>query len=208
MKKGRRRELGKGEVIETTEGESLNLIAKGFVKRYLISDEGTLGVQVIYGPGNFFPLTLTYKALFDQDIYQGRELFYYEAVTDTVIYVLDTDLLKECVDEDPLLYRDLLFESGRRLHFMIHNLENLALRSSYKRITHHLAYMGRHFGTEKDGKVQIKFPLTQQDLADMLSLTRETVSRNMVQLKKKQLITTGKATIINDLQKLEQEAEN
>src|ERR1051325_6562476 len=84
---GRTYSLGKGQNIQTTEDRRvLNLIKEGFVKRYLISNDGTLGVQIIYGPDDIFPLTLMFQALLNQDIYEGPEVFYYETMGPVELY--------------------------------------------------------------------------------------------------------------------------
>jgi CRP-like cAMP-binding protein len=96
--------------------------------------------------------------------------------------------------------------SGKRLHSTLHGLENLTLKSSYFRVAHELLYMAQRFGEQTEKGVKILIPLTHQDLADILSLTRETVSTCMVQLREKGLITTNRNIVVKDLGKLEKEA--
>jgi CRP-like cAMP-binding protein len=203
---GRQYKLSKGQVIQSSDQRQvINLINKGYIKRYLIANDGNLGIQVIYGPGDIFPLTLAFKILFDQDIYEGPEVYHYEAMTDSEIYTIDTDTLERASNKDDELYKFLLQESGVRLHSMINGLENLSLRRSYKRVAHQLTYLARRFGEKKtDGSVQICIPLTHQDMADILSATRETVSQSMAKLRSKGLIETDKYISIPDIEKLEQ----
>jgi CRP-like cAMP-binding protein len=207
LQNSRRRELSKGQIVQSTEGHTVNLLNEGYVKRYLISNDGALGTQIIYGPGNLFPITVLFKTLFNQDIYEGPEIFYYEAMSDIKLSTLDSRLFIEAAAKDSIIYRDLLSEAGSRLHATIHGLENLSLKSSYKRLAHQLVYFGRSFGKkDPSSSVMIKVPLTHQTLADMLSLTRETVSIGFVQLRKKKLIITGKNIVIPNIEKLEKEA--
>ncbi len=182
------------------------MVTKGFVKRYLISNEGTYGVQVIYGPGDIFPITLAFSALFKREINEGPEIYYYEAMTEVELYTLDESDLITAVENDPTLYRDLFAICGNRLHSTLQGLENLTLKSSYQRVAHELVYMAKHFGVKKNSGTVIQVPLTHQDIADMLSLTRETVSTAMVQLRKKKLINTGKAISVPDIEKLADES--
>lgn len=205
--KGRQYKIPKGQIIQSTDDRRVfNLITKGFVKRYLISNEGSYGVQVIYGIGDIFPITLAFSALFKREINEGPETYYYEAMTEVELYTLDESDLVNAVQENPLLYRDLFAICGNRLHSTLQGLENLTLKTSYQRVAHELLYMAKTFGDKRAGGMTIAVPLTHQDIADILSLTRETVSTAMVQLRKKGLIKTGKNIVIPSLDKLEAEA--
>jgi CRP-like cAMP-binding protein len=207
MLKGRRFKLTKSQIVQSTDDRRVfNYIVTGYIKRYLISNDGSLGVQVIYGPGEIFPITLAFSVLFDQAINESPETYYYEAMTDGEIYTINEEDLKASVDADPKLYRDLMAIAGKRLHSTLHGLENLTLKSSYYRVAHELLYIAQRFGEKKAGSVKICIPLTHQDLADILSLTRETVSTCMVQLREKGLISTGRNIIVKDIKRLEEEA--
>lgn len=204
---GRHYKLPKGQIIQSTEDRRVfNLIESGYVKRYLIANDGSLGVQVMYGPGDVFPITLAFSAIFDQKINESPETYYYEAVTPMEMFTVDEATLKLAVEKDPKLYKSLLAIAGKRLHSTLHGLENLTLSNSYRRVAHELLYLAMRFGEEKDEGTRIIVPLTHQDLADILSLTRETVSTCMVQLRDKKLITTNKNIVIKDMKKLEEEA--
>jgi len=207
MLQGRRFKLSKGQIIQSTDDRRVfNYVTKGYVKRYLISNEGNLGVQVIYGPGDVFPITLAFSILFDQEINESPETYYYESMTEVEIYTINEQDLKDKVEADPSLYRDLMAVAGKRLHSTLHGLENLTLKTSYYRVAHELLYIAQRFSEPTGSGAKILLPLTHQDLADILSLTRETVSTCIVQLREKGLIKTGKNIIVADMKKLEEEA--
>lgn len=207
MLKGRHFKLSKGQIVQSTDDRRVfNYLTAGYVKRYLISNDGSLGVQVIYGPGDVFPITLAFSALFEQNINESPETYYYETMTDAELYTVNESDLKESVEADPSLYKDLMAISGKRLHSTLHGLENLTLKTSYFRVAHELLYMAQRFSEKSPQGAKILIPLTHQDLADILSLTRETVSTCMVQLRQKGLITTGKHICVKDMEKLENEA--
>lgn len=207
LRRGRKYNLTKKQIIQSTEDRQVvNLIESGYVKRYMISNDGSLGVQVIYGPGDIFPLTLVFRGLFNQHIYDGPEVYYYEAMSDTEIYTVDlSDLLKE-TEKNPDIYKDLFSEAGKRLHSTLNGLENVQLRSSYKRVAHQLAYFGRQFGRKTEAGIEINLPLTHEDIANILSATRETISTCMIRLRKKGLIKTEKNIVIPSMKALEEEA--
>ncbi len=208
MKRGRRTKLPKGQVLQSTDNSShLFLVTRGYVKRYLILNNGSIRTQIVYGTSDIFPLTMVFKTLLGQSLYEGPEVYYYETMTETEIYSIDSQKLEELVTTYPRLYRDLFSEAGRRLYFNIANLENVSLPTSYQRVAHQLAFLARVFGERRLFGVKITLPLTHQDIADMLSISRETVSVCMVTLRNKKLLkTSGRAIIVPDLDRLSEEA--
>lgn len=65
---------------------------------------------------------------------------------------------------------------------------NLEFRTAKERVIYRLLYLGRHYGHQKNTKTQIAMPVIYQDMADSLSLTRETVNRTMMGLIKQGLV--------------------
>ena len=208
MLAGDRRKFPKGHILQSTDERFIfNFVLSGYVKRYLIRNDGSLGVQVIYGPNDLFPITLAFSMLFDRPVSESKETYYYEAMTPLTVYSLGKDQFNEAVRKDPQLYRGLLAISGKRLHSTLHGLENLTLGNAYRRVAHELLYMAQRFGEEQPGGgIKVAIPLTHQDLADILSLTRETVSVNMARLRQKKLLKSGRNVIIPDIKALEAEA--
>lgn len=207
MLKGRKHKLSKGQIIQATDRLSaFHYISKGYVKRYLITNDGAIGVQVLYGPGEFFALTLAFKLLNNQEIYEGPEVYYYEAMCDTEVYRVNAEEVINAIKENPILYKGLFIEAGNRLHSTLHGLENLTLKSSYRRVAHQLAYFAQQYGEKRPEGIKIQIPLTHQELANILSLTRETISNSMIQLRQKKLIKTGRYVVIPKLKALEDEA--
>lgn len=206
--KGKLSKHAKGQVIQTTDGgiKRFNLVKSGYIKRYLIAADGNLGIQVIYGPGDVFPLTLVFKSLFSYDINDGPETYYYEAMSRVEMYSLDLPALLGVIKDDPMAYRGLFRESGRRLESTLQGLENLRMKTSYNRVAHQLVYLARQFGEKTNDGVRIGVPLTHQDIGDVLGVTRETVSNNMSQLKKEGLVIPGRHIVIPSVKKLETRA--
>lgn len=202
-----RRKVPKKYLLQTSEyRRSTMLVRSGYVKRYIISNDGSLGIQAIYGPGYLFPFSWVFKFLFNQEIYSGPEVIYYETMTECDLYLLPSDHIAESAQKDPLIYRDLLLFTGQRFRSNIQWLENRSLPSSYHRVAHQLLFFGEEFGVKENGATRIDVPLTQQDIADTLSATRETVSINISKLKKKKLIKVNHSIIIPSLEKLRLEA--
>jgi CRP/FNR family transcriptional regulator len=200
---GRLLKLGKGQVVDPMSDRSmLNYLESGYIKRYLITHEGNKSVQNIYGPGDIFPLTPTYNRVFETEIYKGPEQYYYESMTDIVIYVLDINTLADALAQNPVIYKDLFYEAGVRLNAYIHRMEDRSLRTGLYRTAHMVAFLARQFGEPVEGGIEIQLPLTKNSLAEILDLTRETVSRELNRLKARGFIEPKKKIIVKDLDAL------
>lgn len=207
IRSGRHYEVRKGEVLLSTEDEKdVHLVIKGYIKRYQITNAGSVSVQSIYGAHEIFPLTNVFKIVFDKDIYNGPDTFYYEAMSNSKLAKIDKATLKQAIDNDPLLYKDLLGVSSERIQSNLQQLENLSLSVYYHRVAHQLWYFANKYSEKNGQTAKLKIPLTHQDIADILSTTRETVSVCMSKLNKEGLIKSGRYIVIPDIEKLKKAA--
>lgn len=197
----------KGEVIHRSDnGLKFFMIASGYIKRYLVTNEGTLSIQGIYGPGYIFPLTSIYKLVLDQKLYRGPEIYYYETLCPSKIHFIEEEEFRQIIERNPNLYRDLFAVAGSRLRSNIQEIENMSLRNAYARVAHQLLYFSRTFGVSNGETVQIPVPLTHETLAAVLNLARETVSQSISHLREEKLIKTNKYIMVLDSERLEQVA--
>lgn len=202
---GRQKKFKKSEQIYSTEVPGLiAYIYTGFVKRYLISSAGNVRIQAVYGPKEILPLTVIFKTILGEEIYKGPEPYFYEAMTDCSASIISPSELRAIIANDSSLYRDLFFVSARRLYSNIQHLENMSLSSADKRIAHQITFFAREYAQKTSKGLVINLPLTQQDIADILSITRETASIGFNKLKNQNLIRVKKDLIVPDLKKLEE----
>ncbi len=199
--------LPKGQVLQLTSDRMLfNLVRTGYIKRYSITSDGSQSIQSVYGPGDIFPLTPVYKLIFDYDIYHGQEIFYYEAMDDTTVRSLDETTLLKALDENQMIYKDLLFVAGVRLGSNIQRLDNMSLKAANKQVANQLVHYAKKFGKQVDETIVIQAPLTHQNLASILNLARETVSHVLGRFQEKGLIKHGKLITVTDIERLRREA--
>jgi CRP/FNR family transcriptional regulator len=147
-------------------------------------------------------LTRVYYLLLDQSLYDGGEQFYYSAIGDVEVLAIHPDTLDTAIEHDPLIYKDLFSEAGHHLHTCVSNLENMAMDSTLQRVAHQLLFLAKKFGIPTEAGTSIQVPLTHQDIADILGVTRETVTRAMTTLRNQQLIQTGEHIVVCDQERL------
>jgi len=206
LESGHRNRLPAGQVMNSVgQNVGLAIVESGYIKRYLITREGNQSVQSIYGPGDIFPLTPVFRGLLNLEIYTGEEILYYEAMPKTTVRSVTMADLQEYAVRNQSIYKELFYVAGIRLSSNIQRLENVSLSSSYRRLAHQLACFAEQFGENSSSGTKILLPLTNSDLANVLNLTRETVSRSFSRLRKKGLAIGGTHIIIPDVDKLRQE---
>lgn len=112
-------------------------------------------------------------------------LYYYDTFTDCEVYSIPRSELLEIINTDKqvavsLLNRYISMYIGSTMH--LHALEQLKAR---EKLLHILQYLVLRFGTEvKSKSFRIGLRLTHQDIANLVGLTRETVSTEISKLRK------------------------
>ncbi len=207
LESGRKEIVKKGHIVSGLDDRNLlHLITSGYVKRYMITSEGTHSIQVIYGPGDILPLTPVYQMVFNMNIYRGQETYYYEAIGDAELRSVNQTTLAKAINDNPLIYRDLFYAAGMRLNSYIHRMEDTSMNEIHRRIAHLLLYLGAEFGEATPEGVKILLPLTHQLIGEILDLARETVTRRMAILENSNMIIAGRHIIISDEERLKQES--
>lgn len=182
FKGGTRLTYKKGEYI-IRPGEhpsSVFYIEEGLVKAFNISKYGEENLLIIRKEHEIFPLIWALTGE-EKDIN-------YEALAPTVVWRLDLQTYLDFLHHHttalpPLL--DMVTEMYR-----IHSLRilNLEYRTVRERLISFLLTMADRFGEEHKDSVVIKVPLRHQDIASSINASRETASRELSKLEKKDLI--------------------
>lgn len=194
---------GKGEIILRPEDipSGIYYVEKGFIKTYSITSDGSENIYLFFQPGDIFPGHWQYNS--DEEY-----KLYYETITPVVLY------RKPKVEYDALIASDLQVAGeihGAMLNIvniLAQRIENLEHTNAYARVMLHLLGLAKMFGSQQGGETTLTIPLTHYDFGHSINISRETASRELEILKKKNLISERNHLItIVDLQKLRQEFE-
>lgn len=168
---------------------SIYVVRKGIVRAYTLLNNGSEVIIALFGPGDFFPVN------FDQSK-APVSLFYYETMDDGIVEthsVNEFKSLKESLES----YED---DNARRYLGSLLHINALVQMTSMERLSHMLRYLGLRFGKPLVGKMhtRIDLKLTQQDLANLCNMSRETTNTELGKLKKKKILTEkGKLYSVN-----------
>ena len=158
------------------------LVTVGYVFAYSLEADGKKRIHLIYGPGSYFPVITTFK--------KASQRASYEALTRVAVTKYD---LREFVDEigknlefSNLVLHKTVTQLGIFADIVI-NLHTAKLENKLLNLLHNLAH---DHGIAQDNHYVLPYTLKHHHLADMLGAERESVSRSLQSLRKKQLIKT------------------
>lgn len=171
-------------------GESPNgvfYIESGYVKAFNISKYGEENLLIIRKEHEVFPLIWAIMG-------EEREIVY-QALSPTTVWRISGEEFSKFMAEHPdalppLL--DMVTEMYRRHSERILNLE---YRSVRERLVSFLLLMNKRFGEKVDGGSRIVIPLRHQDIASSINASRETASRELSLLERKNLISNTSSYI-------------
>jgi CRP/FNR family transcriptional regulator, anaerobic regulatory protein len=179
LKQFRVKRFKKGEIIlvQGEVPECAYIVKSGIVKSYnltLSGEEKPIGFDM---EGDLFPIAWIYKKL-------KHVQFYYEAFTEIEVHCVPTQEIRHFLDANPAIQAytmDKLIDRYVNMQLRVNALEQS--KASLK-VLNTIHFLCLRFGQDvKKNVVKIQLPLTQQDLANFIGLTRETTG---IELKKLQ----------------------
>lgn len=161
----------KGTVLLKPGGriDTIYFVAKGLVRQYAVTPSGEEITVHIYRPGSFFPIVLVLAGVPNR--------FYFTAVSDVEVRAAPTIEVLAFLKDSPEALFDLTTRLAKAIDGLATRIEHGLPLRAHDRVRRLLAYWTKKFGDKR---------LTHKEIASWLGLSRETVSREMKKLKKKQ----------------------
>ena len=165
-------QFAKDEVIIQgfEEPAGVYLIKAGLVKAYSLSHDGHRNLLLIHKSGEFIPLPWALDGSY------GTGMFY-EAMTDVEALRTDKDNLRAAMGNNRWLSREVLSQTVNIISIYTQRIQTLEHRSARERVIAELIYLSERFGRREGQEVLIDAPITHQDIADSINMSRETASR-------------------------------
>lgn len=189
--------LPKNKIVIAPGAQIKNIyyLKKGLVEQYLLTSAGQETTIHIFRPGSYFPIMLV---LADRE-----NKYYFKTVKDSLIYKSPREDVIAFIKKDSEILLDLTKRFALGLVGFLDRLESLTYKNVQSQIASILYYFAKHSGENTSGKITINTPITHNDIAKWVGVSRETVSRQMSKLKKMGLVSYGgKSITINDFQAL------
>lgn len=165
---------------------SAYVVKTGIVVAYNISNEGDEKPISFWGKADILSNAWVFGKA-------SSTLLFYEAHTDCSVYCLTRDELIAIIRQDSDTTFSVLDRYVTLLTASSLQLDALEYSRAADKILHMLFYLCQAHGQEiDDTHVLIDIPLTQQDMANLLGLTRETTGIELIKLKRSGLLAFSK----------------
>ena len=164
------------------------VLLDGHVKAVQTTAAGQQIVVHVIKPGEFFGCV----ALMGETHYPATAL----AVQESLALSWDLASLKRLVERHPLIATNALAGMGARMRDMRARFREIATERVERRIAHALLRLAHQCGRKIDDGVEIDFPVTRQDIAEMTGATLHTVSRTLSRWEGEGILDGGRRRIV------------
>ncbi|MEI6869974.1 MAG: Crp/Fnr family transcriptional regulator [Actinomycetota bacterium] len=190
--------ISKGGILfkEGDEGEHVYVIVDGKLKLGTSSGDGRENLLSILGPGEMFGEL----SLFDP----GPRTSTATAVTDAKLLSLSHEKLIPWLKGNPEVSLHLLARLAQRLRRTNEAVGDLVFSDVPGRVAKALMDLGARFGKQSDEGLFVHHDLTQEELAQLVGASRETVNKALADFAGRGwLKLDGRAVLITDVERLE-----
>jgi len=163
--------MERGDILfrEGESGDSLYVIREGKIKLGRSSSDGRENLVAILGPGEMFGEL----SLFDP----GPRTMTATAVAETQLMGLGNDSLTGLLTGRPEVAKALLAALAKRLRRTNEHLADLVFTDVPGRVAKALLDLAERFGRPVDNGIMVSHDLTQEELAQLVGASRETVNK-------------------------------
>ena len=173
----------KGQVILRSEDvpQGVYYLKKGSIRVFIVTEDGLeLTINLLH-PSSFFPMSWA--------ILNTPNNYFFEAMTDVETSRAPLqdflDFIHKDVKSISEINKIILYSLNRALL----RLQYMVLGNARERVANVLLMLGGRMGTKKKNGKAVAFPITQQQIANLAALTRESVGYELKQLAKEKLIS-------------------
>jgi CRP/FNR family cyclic AMP-dependent transcriptional regulator len=193
--------LLRGQVLftEGEPGDRLYIVTAGKIKLGRTSADGRENLLAVLGPGEMFGEL----SLFDP----GPRTATATAVTDSRVLGLSHDDLQPWLRSRPEVAVPLLKALAKRLRRTNENLADLVFSDVPGRVAKALLDLARRFGVQGDDGLHVTHDLTQEELAQLVGASRETVNKALAEFQQRGWIRhEARAVVLLDVERLSRRA--
>jgi CRP/FNR family transcriptional regulator, cyclic AMP receptor protein len=193
--------VGRGRTLfnEGDPGDRLYVVTSGKIKLGRTAADGRENLLAILGPGEMFGEL----SLFDP----GPRTATATAVTDTSVLGLGHDELEPWLTGRPEVAAQLLGALAQRLRRTNEAMADLVFSDVPGRVAKALLDLARRFGVQSEDGLHVTHDLTQEELAQLVGASRETVNKALADFASRGFLRLeARAVVILDIERLSRRA--
>ena len=192
-------ELARGDLLfhEGDPGDSLYVVLRGKIKLGRTSGDGRENLVAVLGPGEMFGEL----SLFDP----GPRSAGATALVDSTLLGLSSDELTPWLASRPEVARALLRAIARRLRRTNDSMSDLVFSDVPGRVAKALLDLSARFGTPAEDGIHVAHDMTQEELAQLVGASRETVNKALADFAGRGwLRLEARAVVLTNVERLSQ----
>lgn len=193
--------LERGQVLfhEGDQGDALYIIREGKIKLGRASSDGRENLFAVLGPSEMFGEL----SLFDP----GPRTLTATAVAETQLVGLAHDQLREWIKGRPEVSMTMMLLLARRLRRTNESLADMVFTDVPGRVAKALVDLSRRFGRPSEDGILVAHDLTQEELAQLVGASRETVNKSLADFAARGwLRLEARAVVLLDVERLQRRA--
>jgi CRP/FNR family cyclic AMP-dependent transcriptional regulator len=176
-------------------GDRLYIIVSGKVKIGRRSPDGRENLLTIMGPSDMFGEL----SIFDP----GPRTSSGTTITEVRAVSMDRDALRSWITDRPEIAAQLLRVLARRLRRTNNNLADLIFTDVPGRVAKQLLELAQRFGHQEGEAMRVTHDLTQEEIAQLVGASRETVNKALADFARRGWIRLeGKTVLIQNSERL------
>jgi CRP-like cAMP-binding protein len=194
-------DLARGAVVfhEGEPGDSLYIVLAGKIKLGRRTPDGRESLIYVAGPSDQFGELSTFDP--------GPRTATAVAVTEARLARISKQALHGWIANRPQIAEQLLRVLARRLRRTNNHLADLIFTDVPGRVAKQLLQLGQRFGGVEGGHLRVTHDLTQEELAQLVGASRETVNKALADFAQRGwLRLEGKSVVILDRERLARRA--
>ncbi len=186
----------KGSAVfqQDEEAHSFFILLHGHLRVMKITPDGQQVVVRYVTPGEIFGIAMA----MGRATYPATAL----AVVDSLALVWPSAAWPRLVAKHPSLAVNTIQTVGSRLHDAHTRVVEMSTEQVERRVAHALLRLAKQAGRKGEDGIQIDFPISRQDVAEMTGTTLHTVSRILSAWEDQRLVESGRQRILRDLHRL------
>lgn len=180
-------------------GDQLYILIEGKVKLARRASDGRENLLTVMGPSDMFGEL----SIFDPGPRTSSAI----CVTDVRTATMDSDMLHAWISEYPAISEQLLRVLARRLRRTNNSLADLIFTDVPGRVAKALLQLANRFGVQEGDALRVVHDLTQEEIAQLVGASRETVNKALAEFAQRGWIRLeGKTVLISDTERLARRA--
>ena len=176
------RNYKKNEMLIRADDDPLGIfcLRKGYVRQYTISETGFELTLHILKPISYFPMVWAINGT--------PNVYFFGALTAVEVGRAPKEQVVNFIKDKPAIIFELMSDLLEDYAETLNRVEHLVFSDAHRRVISILLYIAKHFGEPRGSGFIVHHRFTQQDVATLVGVARETAGIELTKLEKKGLI--------------------